>query len=468
MVLSGSQWARWVLLEPERAAKWYKPCPHSAAAMSESFYELDRRYVLDCLPPREKLVVARAGGIKIEDVDGWVYTVLFSGISTNNLGHCHPDVVEAIMGQARKFMHVSAYYYHELEATLGEKLASIAPGGLSKTFFCNSGTEAVDGSVKISKLYASSRGKSGATVVALKGSFHGRLSLTLSLTGQRKFKANLGNYANFPGVVHTASPYYYRYGEGVSEDEFGKRCADEIRDVIENCAAGDVAAVVVEPILGEGGIIVPPDSFLPRVAAICREEGVLLLVDEVQTGFGRTGKVFACQHWSVNPDVMALAKALGGGLPLGAIMVSEDVSKAIRPGDHFNTFFANPVCCAASLAAISVLQRENLAERASKIGGEVQKRLVEALDGIPSVGEVRGKGLMIGIELVEDRGTKKPAPELAQEVKKEMLRKGYIVGVGGIFKNVVRLQPPLIIPEDEAERATSELISSMEKASVRR
>lgn len=447
-------------------AKWYKPSPSSVAAMSESFYDLEHRYVLDCLPPREKLVVSRAKGIEIEGADGRIYTDLFSGISTNNLGHCHPEVVEAVASQAKKFMHVSAYYYHELEATLGQRLASIAPPGLSKTFFCNSGTEAVDGSVKISKLYASSQGKSGATVVALKGSFHGRLSLTLSLTGQRKFKANLGNYANYPGVVHTASPYYYRYGEGVSEDEFGRRCADEIRDVIENYASGDVAAVVVEPILGEGGIVVPPDTFLPRVATICREGGVPLVVDEVQTGFGRTGKAFACQHWSVRPDIMALAKALGGGLPLGAIMVSEDISKTIKPGDHFNTFFANPVCCAASLAAISVLQRENLAERASRIGSEVLKTLGEAQEKIPSIGDVRGKGLMIGIELVKDRSVKTPAPGLAQEVKKEMLRKGYIVGVGGIFKNVIRIQPPLIIPEDKAERATSELISSMRQVSA--
>ena len=436
--------------------------------MSEAFYALDHRYVLDCLPPREKIVVARAQGVKIEDASGRVYTDLFSGISTNNLGHCHPEVVEAIASQSKKFMHVSAYYYHELEATLAERLSSLAPGEPFKTFFCNSGTEAVDGSVKISKLYASSRGKSGATVVALKGSFHGRLSLTLTLTGQKKFKANLGNYANYPGIVHTLSPYYYRYGEGVSEKEFGRRCADEIRDVIENYAAGDVAAVVVEPILGEGGIIVPPDTFLPRVATICKEEGVPLVVDEVQTGFGRTGRVFACQHWSVNPDVMALAKALGGGLPLGAIMVSEGISRAIQPGDHFNTFFANPVCCAAALAAISVLQRENLAERASKIGGEMLKRLGEAQEKIPGVGDVRGKGLMIGIELVKNRSTKKPAPEMAQEVKKEMLRKGYIVGVGGIFKNVVRLQPPLIIPEDDAEKATSELINSMTRASASR
>jgi 4-aminobutyrate aminotransferase len=433
--------------------------------MGEYSYSLDHRYILDCLPPRENIIVVRARGVKIEDASGRVYTDLFSGISTNNLGHCHPEVVAAITNQAKKFMHVSAYYYHELEAVLAQRLSAIAPKGLLKTFFCNSGTEAVDGSVKFCKLYSSSKGKSGATVIALKGSFHGRLSLTLSLTGQRKFKANLGNYANYPGIVHTASPYYYRYGEGLSEDEFGRRCADEIRDVIENYAAGEVAAVVVEPILGEGGIIVPPDTFLPRVAKICRDEGVPLVVDEVQTGFGRTGKTFACQHWSVEPDVMALAKALGGGLPLGAIMVSENISKAIQPGDHFNTFFGNPVCCAAALAAISVMQREKLAERASRIGMTIMKRLDEAHEEVPSVGDVRGKGLMIGIELVKNRSTREPAPVLAQDVKKDMLRKGYIVGVGGIFKNVVRLQPPLIIPKDEAEKATSELVDSLKKTS---
>jgi 4-aminobutyrate aminotransferase len=405
--------------------------------------------------------------VKIQDAAGRVYTDLFSGISTNNLGHCHPEVVAAIANQAKKFMHVSAYYYHELEATLAQKLSAIAPGGLSKTFFCNSGTEAVDGSVKFCKLYAAYKRKSGSSVIALKGSFHGRLSLTLSLTGQRKFKANLGNYANYPGVVHTSSPYYYRYGQDLSEEEFGRRCADEIRDVIQNYAGGEVAAVVIEPILGEGGIIVPPDTFLPGVAAICRREGVPLVVDEVQTGFGRTGKTFACQHWSVEPDVMALAKALGGGLPLGAIMVSEEISRAIQPGDHFNTFFGNPVCCAAALAALSVLQREKLADRASRIGARMMKRLGEAQEKVPSVGDVRGKGLMIGVELVKNRNTKEPAPELAQEVKKEMLRKGYIVGVGGIFRNVVRLQPPLIIPRDEAEKAISELVGSLEKTSGR-
>jgi 4-aminobutyrate aminotransferase len=435
--------------------------------MGESYYALDHRYILDCLPPRENIVVVRARGVKIQDADGRVYTDLFSGISTNNLGHCHPEVVAAIANQAKKFMHVSAYYYHELEATLAQKLSAIAPGGLSRTFFCNSGTEAVDGSVKFCKLYAAYNKKSGSSVIALKGSFHGRLSLTLSLTGQRKFKANLGNYANYPGVIHTSSPYYYRYGQGLSEEEFGRRCADEIGDVIQNYAGGEVAAVVAEPILGEGGIIVPPDTFLPRVAAICRNEGVPLVVDEVQTGFGRTGKTFACQHWSVEPDVMALAKALGGGLPLGAIMVSEEISKAIQPGDHFNTFFGNPVCCAAALAVISVLQREKLADRASRIGTRMLKWLSEAQEKVPSVGDVRGKGLMIGVELVKNPSTKEPAPELAQEVKKQMLRKGYIVGVGGIFKNVVRLQPPLIIPRDEAEKATSELVGSLEKTSGR-
>jgi 4-aminobutyrate aminotransferase len=435
--------------------------------MKGSSYSLDHRYILDCLPPRENIVVVRARGVKIEDANGRVYTDLFSGISTNNLGHCHPEVVRAIASQSKKFMHVSAYYYHELEAVLAQRLSAIAPGELSKTFFCNSGTEAIDGSVKFCKLYAGSRGKSGATVIALKGSFHGRLSLTLSLTGQRKFKANLGNYANYPGIIHTASPYYYRYGDGLSEEEFGRRCADEIGDAIENYAAGEVAAVVVEPILGEGGIIVPPDTFLPGVAAICKGKGVPLVVDEVQTGFGRTGRNFACQHWSVAPDVMALAKALGGGLPLGAIMVSDRISRAIQPGDHFNTFFGNPVCCAAALAVISVLRREKLAERASRIGTAVLEQLNEEQERIPGVGDVRGKGLMIGIELVKDRGTKEPHPQLAQEVKKEMMRKGYIIGVGGIFKNVVRLQPPLIISKDEAEKATSELVDSLKETSRR-
>lgn len=421
-------------------------------------------YLVRALPSRDPIVVRRAQGLIIEDMEGRQYVDLFSGISTNNLGHCHPEVVAAIIEQAKRYLHISAYYHHELELELAKELLASLPQGLTKLFYCNSGTEAIDGSVKFCKKFAVSRGRPGSCVIALRGSFHGRLSLTLALTGQRRYKAKLGNYANFPGIVHGPCPYYYRYGGGESEADFGARCADEVAEIIDHYAPGDVAAVIVEPILGEGGIIVPPDTFLPRLQAICRERGVPLIVDEVQTGFARTGRLFASEHWNLSPTVMAMAKALGGGLPLGAIAVRDEIDESLEPGDHFNTFFANPLCCAAGLASLRVIRRERLWERSARVGSLIMSRLNEAKREIAQVGDVRGRGLMIGVELVKDRATKEPDQALAQRVKEIMRRKGYLIGVGGLFRNVLRLQPPLIIDEATAERATEALVSSIREA----
>jgi len=430
----------------------------------EQLMDLLQTHLVRALPPREPIIVRRAQGVVIEDVEGRKYIDLFSGISTNNVGHCHPEVVEAIIHQARRFLHISAYYYHELELEMAKELLPLLPGGLNKLFYCNSGTEAVDGSVKFCKKFSVSKGKPGTCVVALRGSFHGRLSLTLALTGQRRYKAKLGNYVNFPGVIHGPCPYYYRYGGDLSENEFGKRCADEIADIIDHYAQGDVACVIVEPIMGEGGIIVPPDTFLPRLQVLCRERGVPLIADEVQTGFGRTGRPFACQLWGVEPDVMAMAKALGGGLPLGAIAVSDAVNEALEPGDHFNTFFANPVSCAAGLAALRVISRERLWERAARIGELIISRLREAQRELPVIGDIRGRGLMIGVEFVKDPSSKEPDQRLTETVKDAMRKKGYLVGRGGMFRNVLRIQPPLIIDENTAESATDALITCVKES----
>ncbi|GBC69618.1 5-aminovalerate aminotransferase DavT [archaeon HR01] len=431
---------------------------------SEEAAALRDKYLIRGIVPRDPLVIDRASGLHIYDLEGNRYTDLFSGISTNNLGHCHPDVVRAVAEQAGRFMHVSGYYTHPREVELAKSLVDLLPRSLCKVFFCNSGTEAVDGAVKLAKKTAVVEGRQGSTVIALKGSFHGRLSLTLTLTGQRKYKARLGNYANYPGVVHAPCPYHYRYGGGLSEDEFGLRCADEVAEIIDHYASGDVAAVLVEPILGEGGIIVPPDTYLPRLEKICSERGVPLVVDEVQTGFGRTGKIFASEHWGLKPDLMAMAKALGAGLPLGAIAVSERVDRALEPGDHFNTFMGNPVSCAAALAGIRVLTRDRLHENAARQGASMIKHLREAMDEIPFMGDVRGRGLMVGVELVWDERTKKPAPELADRAKAEMRRRGYLIGVGGIYKNVLRIQPPLIITEEVAQEAVENLVESIKES----
>jgi 4-aminobutyrate aminotransferase/(S)-3-amino-2-methylpropionate transaminase len=356
-------------------------------------------------------------------------------------------------------MHVSNYYHNNVGPVLSRRLVSLSPGKLAKCFFTNSGAEAVEGAVKLAKKRATSRGGSGAVVVAFQGSFHGRLALSLTLTGQRRYKAKLGNFANYPGVVHLPPPYHYRYGEGLSMQEFGRRCAQLVSESLDDYIPGDVAALIIEPIFGEGGIIVPPDNFLPALQRICLERGISFVLDEVQTGMGRTGKMFASEHWNLSPDVMAIAKGVGGGLPLAAILATNEVAKALEPGEQFSTFGGNPVCCAAGLASLDVIARERLLRNSASRGKQLMKLLDEIKEKHAEVGDVRGKGLMIGVELVLD-SKKTPAQLQSATVKSEMLKLGYLVGLGGIHRNVIRLQPPLIIAAEEIDSAAS----SLEKA----
>lgn len=416
------------------------------------------------LPPRENLVVVKAKGTRVKDVSGRWYTDLFSGISVANVGHLHPTVVGAIRRQVGRYMHVSNYYHNDVAPLLAKELVRLAPGKLSRTYFANSGAEAVEGAVKIAKKRARALGNSGTFLLAFQGSFHGRLGLSLTLTGQHKYKAKLGNFANYPGVVHLPPPYHYRHGAGLTELDFGKKCAEEVAEVMDDYLPGDIAALIIEPIFGEGGIIVPPANFLPSVQKICRDRGVAFIADEVQTGIARTGRMFASEHWDLSPDLMTLAKGIGGGLPLAAILATSDVASSLEPGDHFSTFGGNPVCCAAGLAVLDVIRTERLVQNSAKLGARLTKLLRESAQGLPLIGEVRGKGLMVGIELVKD-SKKSPAVTEAGIAKSEMLKRGFLIGVGGIHRNVLRVQPPLVISSEEIESAASALSESVRAAS---
>jgi 4-aminobutyrate aminotransferase len=416
------------------------------------------------MPAKEDVVVARARGTHVWDVSGKRYTDLFSGISVANVGHAHPDVVKAIASQARRYMHVSGTYYNDVSPLLAKELAKLAPGKLSHVFFANSGAEAVEGAIKIAKKHAAAKRGSGSVVVAFQGSFHGRLALSLTLTGQHKYKANLGNFANYPGVVHVPPPYWFRYGEGLSEEEFGKVAVERIEETLDLYLPGDVAALIIEPVFGEGGIIVPPDSFLPGLRRACKERGIAFISDEVQTGIGRTGKMFASEHWGIEPDIMTLAKAIGGGLPLGGILATDEMAASLDPGDHFSTFGGNPVCCAAGLAGLAVVKKERLVQNSARRGEQLMKLLNEYAGGDQKVGQIRGKGLMVGVELVKD-AKKTPGQKEAASVRVEMRKRGYLIGVGGIHKNVLRIQPPLVITADEIESAARALADSISAAS---
>lgn len=420
----------------------------------------ESEYLMRCLPHQEDITVKDAKGMTITDTTGKKYLDLFGGIAVNNVGHCHPKVVAAIREQAGRFMHTSNYYHNDVLPALARRIAEVSPRGLHRSFFANSGTEAIDGSVKLAKKFAYVSGKNGMGVVSLQGSFHGRLSLTLSLTGQKKYKSKLGSYASFPGIFYAPVPYHYRYGGDESPDDFGLACVEDLREIIDEYSEGDISAVIIEPILGEGGIIVPPDTYLPKVQQTCKSRQIPLIIDEVQTGIGRTGEMFASQIWNIRPDIMAFAKAIGGGLPMGGFIATDEVASSFEEGDHNSTFGGNPVCCAAALAVLDVMEEEGLVNRSKRMGDYALRRLGELAERSDLIGEVRGRGLMIGVELVKDR-KKTPAEAAAVKAKDSLRRQGFLIGVGGLYHNVLRLEPPLIITENEIDASVDALDSAL-------
>ncbi len=400
----------------------------------------------------EPVVVASAKGRTVVDENGKSYLDCFSGISVVNAGHNHPKILAAAREQMEKLVHCCSYVYHvPVVGTLAEALSRVAPNGLTKSFFSNSGAEAIEGAMRLAKQATGRR-----ELVALGFSFHGRTIGTLSVTGNQARKKNNGPYLS--GVAFGPAPYCYRCPLGLKYPECDVACAHALKDVVRQQTSGDVAAFLAEPVLGEGGIVAPPSEYFTIAARIFHESGALFIVDEVQTGFGRTGKMFGIDHAPESkPDIVAMAKGIAGGFPLGAFMAKEPVSEAMKPGDHLSTFGGNPIACAAALANLEVLREENLVENSARRGDEVLRRLKRLEESSSRVGEVRGRGLMIGLELVKDRKSKEPAPDDAKAARAALREQGILVGVGGPFGNVVRFQPPLSITAEECDRAASAL-----------
>ncbi len=415
----------------------------------------------------EPIAIASASGRTVVDTDGKAYLDCFSGISVVNAGHNHPRILAAAHAQMDKLVHAASCVYHvPVVGELAEKLAEIVPVGKdpaspegrlddAKSFFSCSGAEANEGAMRLAKQHTGRR-----ELLALAYGFHGRTIGTLSITGNSARKKNNGPY--LPGVAFGPAPYCYRCPLHLTYPSCDIACAHALGDTIRQQTSGDVAAFVIEPILGEGGIITPPDEYLPIAARILHEHGALLIVDEVQTGFGRTGKMFGIEHTpAVAADIVTMAKGIAAGFPLGAFTARAGVADAMKPGDHLSTFGGNPSACAAALANIAVLQEEGLIENARLRGEELLTRCRALQDKHRWIGDVRGRGLMIGLELVRDRTTKEPAPIEAKAIRTRMREHGVLVGVGGIFGNVVRLQPPLSITSAEGDRALSALDKSL-------
>jgi 4-aminobutyrate aminotransferase/(S)-3-amino-2-methylpropionate transaminase len=405
----------------------------------------------------EPVVVESASGAEIHGADGRSYLDCFAGIAVVNAGHVHPRVAEAARAQIDRLIHAASYiYYVPGVADLAEMLAQITPGALQKTFFCNSGAEAIEGALRLAKVATGKR-----EVIALQMAFHGRTYGTLSITGNQARKTRGGPY--MPGVTFAPAPYCYRCQLKLEPETCGLACADAVEDVIRYQTSGDVAAFVVEPVLGEGGIIPLPEGYLARVKPILERHGILLLVDEVQTGFGRTGKLFAVEHQAgVEPDILAMAKGIADGFPLGAFIAPEAIADTFQPGEHLSTFGGNPVSCAAAQANIAVLHEERLIERSAELGAWALGELHQLQQRHALIGDVRGQGLMLGIELVKDRASKEPAAAEAARVRALCREAGVLIGVGGQFGNVLRLQPPLVITHEQLRHAIQTLSQALE------
>ena len=408
---------------------------------------LDQQYVSPSYTRAYPLVVRRGQGAIVEDVDGNRFLDFSAGIAVVATGHCHPRVVEAIQKQAAELIHMSGTdFYYEGMARLGQKLAEIAPGDTpKKVYFGNSGTEAVEAAMKLAR-YHTGRDK----FIAFLGAFHGRTMGALSLTASKPVQRR-GFGPLIPGVYHVPYAYCYRCPYGLTPDSCAVECATVIeRELFRTILPPkEVAAIVVEPIQGEGGYIVPPPKFLRELRRIADQHGIALVFDEVQCGMGRTGKMWACQHAEVAPDILATAKGIASGMPLGVTIASADFM-SWGPGAHASTFGGNPVSIAAALATIELLE-ESLVENAAQIGRRMLDRLQEWPRRFPVVGDVRGMGLMIGIELVIDQQSKQKAPALRDRAIEMAFERGLLLL--GCGENVVRLMPPLMIDADQADFA---------------
>ncbi|WP_018152947.1 acetyl ornithine aminotransferase family protein [Leeia oryzae] len=418
--------------------------------------ERDKQVVSPSYPRDYPFVMSHGKDVEIWDVDGNRFIDFAAGIAVCSTGHSHPDVVNAIKSTSEKFLHISSDYWHEEQVRLGEIVAEIAPfGEPAMSFFCNSGTEAVEGALKLAR-YVTGRQR----FIGFLGGFHGRTMGSLMFTAS-KYTQQKGFFPGMPGVTHV--PYPNQYRPLLAGEDQGKAVLDYIENVLfqSNVPPTEVAGILVEPIQGEGGYLVPPESFLPGLRALCDKYGILLIADEVQSGAGRTGKMFACEHWGVKPDIVTMAKGMGSGLPIGLVVAKRAIMEKWQRGAHGNTYGGNPISCAAASTTLNLI-RNGLVKNAAEMGEYLMGKLREMQARHPDViGEIRGKGLMIGIELIEDRHSRKPAKELIDRLLNQAYQNGLILLSCG--SSTLRLMPPLTVDKAIADEALHILEESLKE-----
>ena len=414
---------------------------------ARAIVERDAAWTASCYIKEYPLVVARGQGVMVEDVDGNRFLDFMAGIAVSSTGYGHPKVVAAVKDAADRFLHIcGSDFYYEGMAALCERLARLAPGASKKrVFLTNSGTEAVEGAIKLAR-YSTRR----TAIIAFRGAFHGRTTGAVSLTSS-KARQHAGFGPLLPDVHHVPYAYRYRCQWCADQPACNRGCLDAIEGDLfaRHLDPRDVAAIFVEPIQGEGGYVVPPPGWLRSLREICDRHGILLVADEVQSGVGRTGRMWACDHEGVEPDILLTAKGLGSGMPIGAIVAKESIS-TWESGSHGSTFGGNPVCCAAALATLDLVEG-GLMANADAMGQRLQAGVRALAEKHGCIGDVRGVGLMVGAEFVKDRATREPAPEIVHQLVQGAFARGLLLLGAG--KSSLRLAPPLVVGPDDIDTA---------------
>lgn len=409
--------------------------------------QLHNEYLIAGVSPyyEEPLVVSHGKGHYLYDVEGREYLDFFGGILTVSIGHADPHVAAGVKEQADKVSHTSAVYVNLPQIELAKRIAELAPGALRKSFFTNSGTEANETAVLLARAHTGYD-----EVIALRHGYSGRSSMAMSLTGQSGWRLP---GANQPGIKHAINPYCYRCAMGHTYPACDMACARDVEDLIRTSTSGRVAAFIAEPIQGVGGFVTAPPEYFKIVTEIVHRAGGLFICDEVQTGWGRTGdEMFGINHWGVVPDIMTFAKGLANGAPIGATLTTADIAQSLR-GFTLSTFGGNPVSCAAGCATLDVIARDNTPANCAAMGRRLRAGLDALKDKYSIIGDVRGMGLMQGVELVHDRASKRPGPDLVGKVFEETKRRHLLIGKGGLYGNVLRITPMLNVTAAEVDTA---------------
>lgn len=425
---------------------------------TEALKQKKSQYVANGISSLHPMVIDSAKGAVIKDIEGNEYLDFYGGIGVINAGHCPQGVVDAIKEQAEKLLH-SCFMVgmYEPYVALAEKLCQITPGDhAKKAMFVNSGAEAVENAVKIAKAYTKRPG-----VIAFEGGFHGRTLLTMTLTSKVKpYKHEFGPFA--PEVYKMPSAYCYRCAYKATYPACGMHCLDHFeRFFVSEVDPSNIAAMIIEPVQGEGGFIVPPPEFLIGLKQICEKHGIVFIADEVQSGFARTGRMFACEHFGVVPDLMTMAKGIASGMPLSAVVGRAEIMDAPTAGRIGGTYGGNPVACAAALATIELMEREDLSSLSERVGGRIVSRLRQLQERHPQIGDIRALGSMIAIELVKDPQTKAPLKEAVPVIIEECFKRGVLVMGAGIFGNVIRFLPPLVITDEQIDKGMDALSEAL-------